>query len=57
MKSTNLSLELRSIILKDLSELPYKILWKWESDHLPGQPENIIIRKWVPQQAVLGILK
>ncbi|KAI4468009.1 UDP-glucosyltransferase [Holotrichia oblita] len=56
LKSTNLSLQQRNIILKDLSELPYKILWKWEADHLPGQPENFIIRKWVPQQAVLADL-
>ncbi|GJQ66142.1 hypothetical protein Trydic_g4207 [Trypoxylus dichotomus] len=54
LKSTNLPSHLKNIILRDLSELPYKILWKWEADHLPGQPENFIIRKWVPQQAILG---
>lgn len=36
------------------SELPYKVLWKFEDEDLPNKPENIKIRKWIPQQDVLG---
>jgi len=36
------------------SELPQKILWKWESDILPGQPANVKFWKWLPQQDILG---
>lgn len=36
------------------SRLPYKVLWKFENDDLPGKPDNVHIMKWVPQQTVLG---
>lgn len=55
IKSANLPLEIRNEILTALAELPYDVLWKWESDHLPGQPKNVLIRKWLPQQDVLGM--
>ncbi|XP_019874679.2 UDP-glucuronosyltransferase 2B2 [Aethina tumida] len=29
-------------------------MWKWETDDLPDKPENVLIRKWFPQQDVLG---
>ncbi|KAK4878164.1 hypothetical protein RN001_010670 [Aquatica leii] len=53
IRSANLSLELRQKIIQALSELPYKVLWKWEEDKLPNKPENVITRKWFPQQDVL----
>ena len=40
--------------LEAFSELPQKILWKWESDILPGQPANVKSGKWLPQQDILG---
>lgn len=55
MKSSNLSPEVREAIINALKELPYIILWKWETDHLPNQPANVITRKWLPQQDVLGM--
>ena len=36
------------------TELPQKVLWKWESDILPGQPPNVKTGKWLPQQDILG---
>lgn len=53
-RSDNLPEEKRSAILQAFSELPQKILWKWESDILPGQPKNVKIGKWLPQQDILG---
>ncbi|KAJ8948051.1 hypothetical protein NQ314_008477, partial [Rhamnusium bicolor] len=35
-------------------EVPYKVLWKFEADELPGKPENIKLIKWAPQQNVLS---
>ena len=32
------------------SEVPHKILWKWELDSLPGQPANVNVAKWRPHQ-------
>ncbi|XP_074037454.1 UDP-glucosyltransferase 2 isoform X6 [Leptinotarsa decemlineata] len=54
VKSANISSEIRNIIIEALSELPYKVLWKWETDYLPNQPYNVLTRKWIPQQDVLG---
>jgi len=29
------------------------VLWKWESDTLPGQPSNVKFGKWLPQFDIL----
>ncbi|KAF2878851.1 hypothetical protein ILUMI_27315 [Ignelater luminosus] len=52
VKSKDLSENVRNVILQAFSELPYKILWKFELDHLPGKPENVKISKWLPQQDI-----
>jgi glucuronosyltransferase len=46
--------EKRRVFIEAFSTLPQKILWKWESDILPGQPPNVKIEKWLPQQDILG---
>ncbi|XP_049768334.1 UDP-glycosyltransferase UGT5-like [Schistocerca cancellata] len=40
--------------LEAFQELPQKVLWKWESDSLPGQPANVKIIKWAPQNDILA---
>jgi len=44
------------VFIEAFSELPQKILWKWESARLPGQPANVKIGDWLPQQDILGIM-
>lgn len=46
--------ERRNAFLDAFSELPQRILFKWELDELPGKPSNVMIAKWFPQQSVLG---
>ncbi|XP_068083108.1 UDP-glucosyltransferase 2 isoform X2 [Anabrus simplex] len=41
-------------ILEAFSEIPQRILWKWESDSLPGKPSNVMVKKWLPQQDILA---
>jgi len=36
------------------AELPQRVLWKWESETLPGQPKNLKVAPWMPQQEILG---
>ncbi|XP_069681581.1 UDP-glucosyltransferase 2-like [Periplaneta americana] len=36
------------------SELPQRVLWKFESDNLQGLPSNVKIRKWLPQSDILA---
>ncbi|XP_017774667.1 PREDICTED: UDP-glucuronosyltransferase 2B16-like isoform X2 [Nicrophorus vespilloides] len=53
MKSKDIPEKTRDIILETFSKLPYKILWKFEAETLPGKPDNVKIVKWLPQQDVL----
>ncbi|KAJ8733175.1 hypothetical protein PYW08_001473 [Mythimna loreyi] len=41
------------ILTRVLSQLPYDVLWKWNTDELPGRTENIRISKWLPQSDLL----
>lgn len=40
--------------LQAFSELPQRVLWKWEGNSLPEQNKNIKTAKWLPQGDVLG---
>ena len=46
---------LKTVVVQALSKLPYKVLWKFEDDSLGKLPENIVIKKWMPQQDILGL--
>ncbi|XP_015126429.1 UDP-glucuronosyltransferase 2B31 [Diachasma alloeum] len=52
------SSQLRSEILENIigafSELPYLIVWKFDSDLPLHQPSNVLIWKWIPQHGVLA---
>ncbi|XP_050344523.1 UDP-glycosyltransferase UGT5-like [Nymphalis io] len=37
-----------------LSELPQRVIWKWEEKTLPGNPKNIYLSKWLPQNDILA---
>ncbi|XP_072400619.1 UDP-glycosyltransferase UGT5-like isoform X6 [Diabrotica undecimpunctata] len=54
VKSANLTEQVRKEIVAALGELPYKVLWKWETDYLPGKPDNVMTKKWCPQQDILA---
>nr|QVG59857.1 UDP-glucuronosyltransferase [Nilaparvata lugens] len=56
MKGTSVPAEKRAAFIKAFSQFPtFRVLWKWESDDkLPGQPDNVLTRKWLPQQSVLA---
>jgi glucuronosyltransferase len=54
VRSDKLSTEKVKAFLDAFSELPQRVLWKWESDTLPGQPKNVMLGKWLPQNDILG---
>lgn len=54
VKSALMDAVKKRIIAEVLSELPYKILWKYEADNMELQPKNVKISKWFPQQDLLG---
>ena len=47
-------LNLKNAFLGAFSKLKQHVLWKWESDTLPGQPSNVKLGKWLPQSDILG---
>lgn len=54
INSANLPAAKLSAILTVFGELRQKVLWKWEADSLPGQPDNVKIAKWLPQDDILS---
>lgn len=56
IKSVELSKKLQNLFIETFADLPYTILWKYESeDDLEINLKNVITRKWWPQQDILGI--
>nr|CAD7591387.1 unnamed protein product [Timema genevievae] len=53
LRSADISPPTLAAILNTFSKLKQKILWKFELDNLPGQPANVKIEKWLPQDSVL----
>ncbi|KAJ8930799.1 hypothetical protein NQ314_016376, partial [Rhamnusium bicolor] len=53
VKSSLINDRLKSVILETFSDLPYKILWKFEEDNLTGKPKNVKIFKWIPQRDLI----
>jgi hypothetical protein len=53
LKGASVDKKLRDTFVEAMSELPYEFLWNWELQ-LPGKPKNVVIRKKLPQQDILG---
>uniref|UniRef100_A0A1B0DEG4 UDP-glucuronosyltransferase n=1 Tax=Phlebotomus papatasi TaxID=29031 RepID=A0A1B0DEG4_PHLPP len=53
IKADTLPAAKRDGILQALAMQPQKVLWKWENDTIPNKPDNVFIRKWMPQRDVL----
>nr|QIK00370.1 UDP-glycosyltransferase [Xylotrechus quadripes] len=53
IRSANLKTEVRKNLLEAFSRLKQIVLWKFE-DTLDTLPSNVIIRKWLPQNDILG---
>jgi glucuronosyltransferase len=45
---------MKKAFLEAFSQLKQRVLWKWETDSLPGQPGNVKVEKWLPQSDILG---
>ncbi|XP_023029674.2 UDP-glucosyltransferase 2, partial [Leptinotarsa decemlineata] len=54
VNSSNLDSRITNTLSQAFSELPYNVLWKREIDDLANKPDNVLIRKWLPQQDILG---
>ncbi|CAI6360786.1 unnamed protein product [Macrosiphum euphorbiae] len=54
VKSSKMPRETVSLILSELAKLKQTVLWKWEDDQLPNLPKNVMVKKWFPQNDILG---
>lgn len=54
IKSSTLPAAKRNAILRTFAQLKHKVMWKWESDNLPGKPDNVFIKSWWPQDDILA---
>ncbi|XP_017783682.1 PREDICTED: UDP-glucuronosyltransferase 2B33-like [Nicrophorus vespilloides] len=54
IQSKDLPPEKLAGIMKALSKLKQRVLWKFEEENLPGKPNNVMIGKWMPQQEILN---
>lgn len=59
VKAANMPEELRRLLLKTFSQLPYRVLWKWEasSKDMADLPPNVRLGRWLPQQDILGDIR
>lgn len=53
VKGTEMPSHYEAIFSDAFASLPYKILWKFESD-VVNRKNNVYTQKWFPQQDVLG---
>ncbi|CAG2057458.1 unnamed protein product [Timema podura] len=54
VRSDSFPEEKRLGLLQAFAQLPQKVLWKWEADHMPDKPDNVKIAKWMPQLEILS---
>ncbi|XP_058459805.1 UDP-glucosyltransferase 2-like [Malaya genurostris] len=54
LKSADLPAHKMEAFVKSLGKLKQRVLWKWEADSFPNQPANVMVKKWLPQDDVLG---
>lgn len=45
---------IKNLIVTALSEISYDVLFKWETDDIPKNSNNILFEPWFPQQEVLA---
>lgn len=49
-----MSKEKQSAFINVFKKLNQSVLWKWDDDSLADKPNNVFIRRWLPQKDVLG---
>ncbi|XP_031349003.1 UDP-glucuronosyltransferase 2B15-like isoform X2 [Photinus pyralis] len=53
LQSKDMPVDKLNMLLSAFAKLDQTVLWKWEDENLVGKSENIVIRKWWPQQDIL----
>lgn len=54
IKSKDLTVEKRNVLLNNFAKLKQRVLWKFEDDSMTNLPKNVMIKKWLPQNDILA---
>ncbi|XP_076655536.1 UDP-glucosyltransferase 2-like isoform X3 [Halictus rubicundus] len=54
VKTSTIPEDKLTVLLNVLASLPRKVIWKWETDDLPMKPNNVLVKKWLPQFDILN---
>ncbi|KAG6441099.1 UDP-glycosyltransferase [Manduca sexta] len=54
LKAASLPADKLNAIIEAVAEIPQRVLWKWDQKTLPGNPKNIFISNWLPQNDILA---
>lgn len=54
LKAATTPVDTVKAIIGAVSTLKQRVIWKWEEKSLPGNPKNIYISNWLPQNDILG---
>lgn len=54
VQSTDWTTEQREAFVTAFSRLKQKVLWKYENETLPGNPDNVKIGSWIPQRDIIA---
>lgn len=53
IKASSLPMDKLSSIVNALGQFKQRVVWKWEGEDIPNRPDNLFIRKWLPQRDIL----
>lgn len=55
-KGPNLPLEIRQAFFKAIESLPsIKFIWRWDGPNPETYPKNLLLKRWVQQENLLGL--
>ncbi|ODM98020.1 UDP-glucuronosyltransferase 2B20 [Orchesella cincta] len=53
VRTKNMPPDVRQKFINVFSKLKQLVIWKWDNESEADLPDNVVVRKWLPQQAVL----
>ena len=57
IKSSSIPVEIVQTFVRVFSQIPQRVIWKWEADERPANlSPNVMTVKWAPQSDLLGEL-
>ena len=54
IKSSQMPENVLSKFVNVFNRLPYEVIWKWEGERPSNLSSNVLTKKWLPQQDILG---